>query len=86
MHIQCVYNLGPLTGVFDSMMQSWIYTLELLREIFKSTAGCVIVLSEMKSHDESNLQDPSFTYRAIFHYRHFVACYCICVKKDMSYV
>ena len=39
MHIQYVYNLDPLTGVFDSMMQSWIYTLELLREIFKSTAG-----------------------------------------------
>ena len=47
------------------MMHSWINTLELSREIFKSAVGCVITLPEMKSHDESNPQDPSFTYRGI---------------------
>ena len=47
------------------MMHNWIYTLELSKEIFKSAAGFVIVLSEMKSYDESNPQDPSFTYRGI---------------------
>ena len=61
MYISLIHSQGG----FDSMMHSWIYRPVLSREIFRSAAGCVIALSEMKSHDESNPQDPSFTYRGI---------------------
>ena len=65
MHIQRVYNPGLLTVSFESMVHTYVYTLELSRGICKLVVRFMIILSKMKSHDESSPQDPISPYRGI---------------------